>query len=393
MRIRWKSVVFVVATGLIFAADNAAHARRKAKSRAPAPAPTLTPVQAPPPQLETYFDGTLPMSVSTVPAGLANLSAQGCNACHYESHDTWAVSAHANSSHNQAFFQAVQQAGTPACLVCHLPLDVQQPELVVYEQGDINHPTTSLNPSFDATTFSEGVTCAACHLRDGLVVTSRPIEEAPHPTIWSPELTTSSACASCHQLTWEGADLPIYDTYGEWQRSAYAKAGVECQDCHMRSGTLGHGTTSHAMHTPSARAISVLTDVSTLSLARGGAPITVTVTIQNTGAGHSFPTGSPFKGVRLEVFLEGPPSSGATTTQTTPFQIDLVRQVESSPPFQTLSDSRIAAGQQVRWSSTHQLGFEAPSGAWSARVRLSQTVNGFIVGKPIFDSLTPLIVD
>jgi hypothetical protein len=328
-----------------------------------------------------------------VPQGLANISAQGCNACHYEAHESWSASAHSSAATSYKVFEAAEKAGIPACLNCHLPLVIQQPSLSVYRESDVNHPITKTNPTFDGTLFGEGVTCAACHIREGLVVTTVPIEGSPHPTIYSPQLTSSEICATCHQLTWEGAKQPLYDTYGEWERSGYAKANVQCQDCHMRSGRLMNGVVSHNMDAPSARAISVLIDLSTVELRRGGPPINITVTIQNTGAGHAFPTGSPFKGARLEVYLEGPSGADGEAPRGEMFQADVRQQVEPTPPWNIIDDTRIAPGEQRQWHSKHALSFDQPAGKWFARVRVSRTVNGFSVDAPLFDRSIPLKVD
>jgi hypothetical protein len=42
----------------------------------------------------------------------------------------------------------------------------------------------------------------------------------------------SRLCASCHEGIVFG--VPVYTTYSEWQASPAAKAGLQCQDCHMK---------------------------------------------------------------------------------------------------------------------------------------------------------------
>lgn len=394
----WSTHTFCVAVlgaALVLAGASSAIAGRKNKPSeqteisVPVPAVLAAPS---PPTLLTLFDGTLPIGVHEIPEGLANISAQGCNACHYQAHDSWSGSGHSLSSSRSEVFSAAARAGIPACLNCHLPLSVQQPLLTVYHESDINHGESKTNPTFDGTLFGEGVTCAACHVRKGRVITASPVAAAAHPTSYSPQLRSSELCASCHQLTWEGASQPLYDTYGEWKRSSYATAGVQCQDCHMRDGKLAHGVVSHDSNASSARAISALIDLSTVEITRGGDPIQIAVTLQNTGAGHAFPTGSPFKGIRLEIFLEGPVDSTGTPVRVSPFQAELHRLVEPSPPWTIIEDTRLGPGQQKLWQSTLALGFDQPAGSWRARVVVHRTLNRVTIGLPILSRSIPLFV-
>ncbi len=45
----------------------------------------------------------------------------------------------------------------------------------------------------------------------------------------------SEFCASCHTVIHPINGLRIETTYEEWKGSPYAKKGIQCQDCHMRS--------------------------------------------------------------------------------------------------------------------------------------------------------------
>ena len=107
-------------------------------------------------------------------------------------------------------------AGTPACTVCHLPLVNQRPELLTFDQGDVDKPVLGENRAFDASLRLEGVTCAACHVRGGKIVSARPPEEigkAPHDLVWSKDLGISKGCATCHQLQWPGSNLPFWPNW------------------------------------------------------------------------------------------------------------------------------------------------------------------------------------
>ena len=355
----------------------------------PAESPDPPEVEAIPPGIERLFPDGVPADHGGIPRGLANASAQGCNACHYAAHDEWARSSHATGWQSPAFRAAVEEAATPACTACHLPLAVQAPQRVQYDNGDVNQPVFAANAQYDATLQGEGVTCAACHIREGAVVATRHGVQGPHATTWSPELSSSEACGTCHQLTWPGATMPFYDTFGEWQRSATAAAGIGCVDCHMRSGT----GPSHAFEADPSRALSVLLEIDGGLLHRGGEPLQVAIRLQNTGAGHAFPTGTPFRGVSVTAQLVVDTGGEKTTEVGAPFSTDLVAEVSSEPPWALLNDTRLAAGGERRYEFLLKLPADAPAGHWGVRVTLSETRAGAAAGEPFWARLVPLTVD
>jgi hypothetical protein len=356
-----------LALGLSLAAFGIAVARGKKAEEPPLdpppPEPAVSTGTSPPPAAPPLFAGGLPVTLPSLPAGLASLSAQGCNACHYAAHDTWSTSAHATAWANPRFQAAVKSAGTStACVSCHLPIAAQQHELAAgYVDGDLTRPRLEPNPSFDATLRGEGVTCAACHVRGDAVLGTHEAPRSPHRVVVSAELGSSEMCATCHQLTWPDADRPFYDTYGEWKASAWAAAGVSCQDCHMAptAGAVVPGTDgtvpSHALGADPRRALSVLVDLPSAVVQRGQA-LPVKLTVQNTGAGHSLPTGNPFKSATLSVELV----DAAGKPLATPWTLTWSRSVEMAPPWKTTSDHRLAAGGQE--TATFQL-LPSPKGA------------------------------
>ena len=309
---------------------------------AAAPAASAAPAAA-------LFAGGLPVTLTTLPAGLASASAQGCNACHYAAHDTWSGSAHARAWSNPHYQMALRSAGdSTACLSCHLPLTNQHFELAAgYIDNDLSRPRLQPNPAFDVTLRAEGVTCAACHVRADTILGTREAPDSPHRVTVSAELSSPEMCATCHQLTWPDADRPFYDTYGEWKASAWATAGVTCQDCHMAptAGAVVPGTDgtvpSHAIAADLRRAVSVLVTVPSGVVQRGQA-LSVSVLVQNTGAGHSLPTGNPFKVATLSVTLLDTTGKALAPPWTLPW----ARTVEMAPPWRTTADHRLPAGGQ-----------------------------------------------
>ncbi|MEO0606424.1 MAG: hypothetical protein AAF211_33665, partial [Myxococcota bacterium] len=228
------------------------------------------------------FYGPLPLEIGPAVSGLANRSAQGCRACHPVAHDGWSAGPHGRPM-SEAMRSAIAEAAVPACAVCHLPLREQHDELPGWDRTDAPGEP---NPTWEGTLRVEGVTCAACHVREGrIAVASKEAARklAPHPMAYAEELTDERLCAGCHQLTWPGADTPLYDTVGEWSRSVWQAAGVGCTDCHLQ------GVAPHAERHDPGRAFSLIVRPSQRRLTRGGEPLRVAVTLQNTGAGHSMP--------------------------------------------------------------------------------------------------------
>lgn len=367
-----------------------AHAGKGRKQ--PEPDPVVEP-EPETPEPTAVFTGPLPVDIGDLPAGLANRSSQGCNACHFAAHDSWAESAHATGHGGEAFVAAVAEIGTPACTVCHLPLASQQPVLVAFDTDDVNRPLGDVNPNYNATLHSEGVTCASCHVRGGKVIGASPTPgAAPHPTGWSPELRESKFCATCHQLTWPGANEPLYDTYGEWQRSPQAAAGITCQDCHMSPGaSADQRGSNHSFTSAAGRAVSILVDIAAGPVIRGGDPVEAVVALQNTGAGHAWPTGSPFRGIRLEIFLE---SMGTEEpVRAAAQQIDLVRSLEDAAPWKTVADTRLAPGEERRIDWRGELTHEAPAGPWFLVVQATPTVLGEPAGAAVVERRIPVRVE
>lgn len=376
---RWPIIrSLLVLLTLIVGVALAGRASKKVEAPAeiaPAEVPVVTvaaPPAEPPPPL---FPSPLPIAIPTVPEGLANLSAQGCNACHGQVHDDWARSAHASAWSSPSYQAALQRTGeSTVCRACHLPISNQHPRLAVgYVGGDVARPELQVNPAWDATLMTEGVTCAACHVREGKILGLHPSAGAPHAVVVSAELSSPEMCATCHQLTWPGADRPFYDTYGEWKATAWAKAGVRCQDCHMppRAGeataTRFAATPSHAARADVGRALSILVDIDQPELQRGSV-WSARVKLQNTGAGHHVPTGSPFKSLELVVTLLGADGKALAP----PFVHELGRKVEDAPPYKTLSDSRIPAGGEVTVGPSFTVDQKKPPGTATLEVMVRQ---------------------
>ena len=189
-----------------------------------------------------------PRPPSAIPAGLTNVRAETCGGCHVEIYEEWSL-----STHRRAFFDDAQfmeelaksrgekdaSAGDVGwlCVNCHTPDMRQQPQLVVgLRDGVIAQPVYMDNPDFDEVMQAEAISCATCHVRDGVVYGPYGDTDAPHATRKGEQLLTATLCTSCHQAeaTYPTQNLGCFFSTGrEWQASAYAERGQTCQSCHM----------------------------------------------------------------------------------------------------------------------------------------------------------------
>ena len=314
------------------------------------------------------------MATMELPEGLANPTAQGCAACHSDIVASWSQSAHALAWQGERFAQAVRDASQPEeCQACHLPFAAQHPLRVVHRaEGAQDAPQHAANPDWNPSLHREGVTCAACHLREGHVIGPRADAAPPHPVAVSEELASPALCAACHQLSWPDAELAWYDTYGEWYRSPYREAGVRCQDCHMapRAGLASTGRfaahAGHAMAVDPSRAISILLELDSPVITRG-APYYLRIRLQSTGTGHAFPTGHPGKTYTVRAVVVD--AQGAPLHE--PFEHALVRQVQEEPPFALVEDSRLQARGELILEHEATIAVKKPSGPAVLRVSIS----------------------
>lgn len=141
---------------------------------------------------------------------------------------------------------------------------------------------------------------------------------------------------------------------------------------------------SHGFEADLSRALSVLVDLDGPEIQRGES-FAVTVRLQNTGAGHSVPTGSPFKVYRVSVDLvdaEDKPLVDA-------FTHDLGRTIGDAPPWPTLEDNRIAAGAELELATSFEVSQKSKSPTATLRVRIQRLVQGH-TSVPMLERRIPL---
>ncbi|MHC4547635.1 MAG: multiheme c-type cytochrome [Planctomycetota bacterium] len=194
-----------------------------------------------------------PSQLSTASGGRADpdayYEAADCGECHVDQHRQWKGSMHSRAHHDSiylAFANLAREEGGDDlyrfCSSCHAPLAVATGEIPGGEHTFLT---------------DEGVTCDACHTTSrirtvhagGGANASLVLEEgetrygplpdpAPNPNHQSAPTdlhAKSEFCSACHTLLHPFNGLVIENTYEEWKKGPYAKAGIQCQDCHMRT--------------------------------------------------------------------------------------------------------------------------------------------------------------
>ena len=182
-----------------------------------------------------------------------------CQGCHAEHYGQWSGSMHAYAADDPLFraMNARAQRETNGaigtfCVKCHAPVAVLT-------------GATKTGLDLDQVPVAQrGVTCYFCHsvnavngasdnplqlanddvLRGGI---ANPVETAAHASAYSDlhdrdQPASSTLCGACHDVALASNNLPIEQTYAEWQGSLYSHASTKtlltCGGCHM-NGTQG----------------------------------------------------------------------------------------------------------------------------------------------------------
>lgn len=232
----------------------------------------------------------------------ASLEPKACGACHAAQFGDWKKSLHSLAMGPGIMGQLVNMPARATdehqdCIRCHAPLKEQAESLVVFlatgQKGDggITQAKEVKYPLHE-----QGLTCAACHMRgyqrygpprrDGALADAA--ASLPHNGwIGTPAFEDSRFCAACHQFEKDAYALNgklLENTYEEWKASRYFREGKTCQSCHMPERRhLWRGIHDADM------VKSAVTISATAADIRAGA-LSAALTIQNTGAGHHFPT-------------------------------------------------------------------------------------------------------
>jgi len=222
--------------------------------------------------------------------------AGSCADCHDKDHEEWAASGHARAWRNDLMVAGYAMEPLAFCQSCHAPLPAQQAEIRANHAWYVSLDPTSAIPAGSVERLperraDEGVTCAVCHWRDGVILAPSVSGLAPHPVRATPELRSADFCMTCHDFqvaetrdgTTSFAASMMQATGQEWRAWG---GGQTCQDCHMPSGRHRFA----GVHDREAlrRALSVEVDGGELVLA-------------SVGVGHHLPSGDVFRHLTVEV--------------------------------------------------------------------------------------------
>jgi len=266
-----------------------------------------------------------PVDTTAAPPSLGALRAEQCGSCHGEFFEEWRSSMHSRAWTDPYFqvdwqFDGAQQI----CKNCHIPLDRQQEERVLgFRDAAKWDPVLEPNPGFDPALQHEGVTCAACHLRNGRILGVFGEANEAHPV--EKIASGNELCLRCHVVSGERWDTfwryPPCGTVTEIQAGHGAKlsrsgetrlsdpAALQCVDCHMPlieralvAGGKLRATRRHLWrggHDPDMlrKALSVRLEQTPAGSRR------FRLTLTNVGAAHFVPTGTPDRHLVLSVRL------------------------------------------------------------------------------------------
>jgi hypothetical protein len=184
-----------------------------------------------------------PVSTTDAPAQLRTLRAAECAACHRDIYEEWRTTMHSQAWTDPYFqtdwtFDRSQQI----CKNCHVPLDRQQEHTILgFRDKDKWDPILAPNPGFDPDLQHEGVTCTACHLREGRIVGVHGVTDAPHPVGKIDDPNT--VCMRCHVVTGDRWDTlfryPPCGTVAEIQATPSSRLAIA-----DRAALADHGGTA-----------------------------------------------------------------------------------------------------------------------------------------------------
>lgn len=284
-----------------------------------------------------------------IPSGIVSLKAKDCGNCHVEIYKEWQTSLH-SKAFNDPFFKAYlkKDKNDPTCSVCHTPLENQSPIILSSESGLYDDLKTTPNAHYDAELQQEGVTCAACHVRDGVIYGpyQKSTLNAPHPVAYDEKFLQKSICLQCHEVPSKDFSLMnegLCSTGHESNVGIWAEKGYICQDCHMPEVTrplmAGFPERKGKKHLwPGGYSKAQLQKVFSFMAIKEDERIKVTIT--NSGAGHKAPTGDTDRFIIMDFYWLNEQGN-----RTKLESIEFKRKVVWQPIMFVLSDNRLAPGE------------------------------------------------
>ncbi|HDZ78762.1 MAG TPA: hypothetical protein ENH39_05590 [Gammaproteobacteria bacterium] len=329
-----------------------------------------------------------PVDTSEVPPVLGDLSAETCGSCHTEFYQEWRTTIH-SQAWTDPYFQADWkfEDKRDSCRLCHTPLDRQQPQTVLgYRDASKWDPVLEDNPNFDPKLQHEGVTCAACHYREGKIVGVLGNTNAPHPVkkLDNP----NEVCVRCHVVDgkrWDtffrfppcGTVAEIQSTKGTVKRSGETTvkdtASLGCVGCHMPAikrplveGGVVRNARQHFWrggHFPEMVKKAFTADLfEEASVEKNKRKFTFKIT--NTGTRHYLPTGTPDRFLSVKMRLLD--SEGKVLKEQ---DHKLIRKMMWRPFIIDLKDTRLPYGEPRQYSMEYSTGEFSNAAAIEVKVR------------------------
>ncbi|WP_244932624.1 cytochrome c family protein [Leptospira yanagawae] len=229
----------------------------------------------------------------------SNLDPKQCANCHESQMKAWQSSFHAKSIGNGFLWQktVLSKDEWNSCLNCHSPLPETKAE--ISETFQTIEILDSKRKHFPSGIPNPSIQCASCHIRKQIWygppsrnLTAKQIESLkanlPHNGYKvQEEFESSSFCQSCHESPDSGQKLNgkhLMEVYKEWEKTSFAKEGIQCQNCHMPD----REHTWKGIHDPDfVRA--GLQPLWSLTRTTNG-EIQIDAKLKSTRIGHKFPT-------------------------------------------------------------------------------------------------------
>lgn len=301
--------------------------------------------------LETYgiHDAHARPISEQVPAGLPDMKASTCGSCHVAIYTEWQTTIH-SQAWTEDYFQTdwAYDNKKQNCLNCHTPMKNQQPNLLLgFENNDFWKPLLEPNPEFDPAFQDEGVTCAACHVKNGSVIGPHGIEDAPHATTYDPDMRSGmEVCVRCH-VTGATNELSVGSPNICTTMNEIEAGNIQpnCIDCHMPPVTRplvegyparqGRHHYWRGGHDP--EMVSKDLDIAIKQLSKEGGRYTYEISLTNIGTHHKLPTGTPDRHIVITMNLL---DNNKRVVKSATHKI--IRRIMWRPIVIELSDNRLA---------------------------------------------------
>lgn len=299
-----------------------------------------------------------------------------CKGCHLDITEQWQRSGHAKADRNvnelfgRMYFYSMKQTRGRTLIAC----------------GPCHETSSFVNQDFEGMreVSKEGVACVYCHAVAGpgdakgippytlhlaayQGTIRNPVPTTSHKSAYTGYLVKSDFCGGCHTYSNQHG-VKIADTFGEWQRSIYAKQGVTCQACHMpgkagrnsSEGPVRPRVADHSFdHDALAQARPGAVRLTVTGARNGRDSVRVYATLTNKGWGHSMPTGNDQNLVLIRI--RALDAAGKILWENDPFQewnvsvfgLVLADELGTWPAdtwnaVKTITDRRIKAGASAR---------------------------------------------